>query len=122
MVPVPPAASTFGGEAAAIWHFGGVGPVVATDVDVDELQPATLSAMTARMDGSRERYRERHRASRAKAADIRIGCIEPSSASASFRAVHRVRHRCCRAATWAPADLPRSRAARHRIVKRAELQ
>jgi hypothetical protein len=76
MVPVPPSATTLGGPATVSWHFGGVGPVVTSDV-VFESHPAMISATVAIRPGRTEGYRrqgvansEVHRGARLK--DIKV--------------------------------------------------
>jgi hypothetical protein len=56
MVPAPPSATTLGGPATVSWHFGGVGPIVTSDV-VFESHPATISATVAIRPGRKEGYR-----------------------------------------------------------------
>jgi hypothetical protein len=73
------------GEGPTVsWHFGGVGPVVVA-TDEDDSHPATISAMPARIEGSRQLCRENKEARGAGGPDKRVGYIDLSSAAWDVR-------------------------------------
>jgi len=92
MVPAPPSATTLGGPATVSWHFGGVGPIVTSDV-VFESHPATISATVAIRPGRKEGYRGQGVANSEVHRGPRVKGIKASQHPALSGFVHTVRQR-----------------------------